>query len=380
MKTLISNMRIPRPAQPGWQKGILTGKEIISSETSYNPLNPLPTREQLHLAPKLLSLLERIVPKNLADEISHSVFRQYDQETHVHAMLEDRLQSSRALRAFIHTLYDEFLPRENSLLVETGCGPALALSELAPQRLQGNWHAFDCDLSFVAQARAKAQSFGLPVTVHHRTAYLASSLPCFKNGAKADYWVGLSSFDSIYDLLAAITAMRTVLKPGGRFIHIQDVGPVKAAAYYFGRQFPEQARTWLTKASLHGKGDEEIMQYLQSNEANESVYFEHQGIIMNAVDELHARLLFCLQKRGFRIVEEGIAASMFLGERLIEHDKWAAHPQFGKPNGFANHRGEMSPMLYPNISEFVQDSGLSLAEEDAFLETVVANYIVAENN
>ena len=366
--------RVPLPVRDGWERGTLEVKKIPRKVTEH-PLNPRPVREALQPVPGLEEYLDKSLPSSQLDLILGQVTGTYYFNEHLENMLSDRLFTARALRALIQKIYDDFAPGDAKLVVEMGCGPALLLYELAPERLKHNWHAFDSDRTNVEHATIKVRRLELAAQVHQLAAEMAFLLPALKSSDGADLWVGLSSYDSPLDLAAAIGAIK--VKPGGQFIHIQDVNPVIQAAHTFGQKFPDRKRTWLVRGAVPEPTEESLAQFLDKRRGD--IFFEHGGHLMDPREELHDRMLYLLQQRGFRILDEGTYHSIYIGEREPSHEDFPVIPEGRKQaNAFVRLPAGASYSYHPHVPQFHRELNLPFPVESAFLEMTVAEVIVAE--
>lgn len=363
--------RKPHPVESGWERGI---REVrtIPREVTNHPLSPRPTREDLREFPPLVEYLARTQSSSLFEIAAGQATGRYDYENHVLNMLGDRLFAGRALRALVQKILNDHAPGENPFVVEMGCGPELLLFELAPERLQQDWHAFDSDRTNVEYAEVKIRRLPLPAHVYQNIAEFGFLLPPVRERGPADVWVGLSAYDSPLDLNAAIGAIRTK-----RFIHIQDVYPVLQAVHVFNKQFPEQARKWLIRGESPENTDSALGNFLDKR--RDDIFFEAHGKLMDPREELHDRMLFLLAKHGYQIIEQGTFHSIYLGEREPQHEDFPDIPEAGqKANAFIRLPAGASFSYHPHIPKWHREIGWDFPVERAFLELTIAEVIVAE--
>jgi len=386
--------RLPQPVLKDWKDGILEVREDLPSVPLPRKLFDRPDRSQLIEAPILEAMMSHLVPHSDLGLVEWAEGSEQSLEDHMQGMWGSsggRLCFSRASMALVHYIFDTYAPGDNFSVAETGCGPELLLWELAPQRLQQQWHAFDIEHQFAGLAQEKAELFKLPVTVDRRNAYQP-----FAPGPiepRPNLWVGLSSYDAV-DVSLALEGMQAA--PGTKFIHIQDLYPAVDTLIHFGRKFPEKETTWLvskTKPVISALNDMQMFiqmnlynnafsllnQFMMNREKN--LYFERQDRVLSPVEEFHDRLVFCLDQAGFRIVKAGLISSTYVGEMLAPHYELTTDftsRGLARPNTIVNVHGDYPILQHGGVFGYHRDLGHSFDPKKAFMEMTIANFVVAE--
>jgi len=381
----IINQPIPRPVPRDWKSGIGDIKRPPPAEFVHSSEFGWPEAKDLVEMPELREAFVQILPKTDHARVTAADQYSQDLEIHIDGMLQDRIYFMRALRAFVHWVYDTYVPGPNLNVAEMGCGPALLLHGLAPGRLRKNWQAFDIEKNFVEIAQAKARRQKLPARVSQRSAYEpmhASPLNPYPH-----IWTGLSSFDAL-DVTLALQAMEA--PAGTKFIHVQDLYPAVDNILHFERKFPDQRVDWLvTSSAIEEYGLDRLKELLEQNRMQEAfsiiinfgmnregkLFFRRGGEILSPPDEFHGRLLFCLQDAGFKIIDQGTAMTTYVGEMTPEQEALAASDLFkdgARPGGYINSQGDYFPLMTQPA-----DPTHPLPERE-FCELLIANFVVAE--
>jgi hypothetical protein len=365
---------LPRLVQPGWQKGILLVRENLTPaevDLIRNPMTKQPTREELMTQRNINAAylaqiqVEAAIPRDPLDLLEYEMISlgRVKKTAHEAEMLTERLLVSRALRALVEQILNKYLPEQKDLIVEMGPGSRLVLAELAPAELREHWHAFEMNPDLFELAVQRAARRGLGIDLCLGNAFFAYDLP-FLQGIKADAWLGLSAYDSLFNLYWGLAEVKSALRSGGRFIHIQDVHSVTDAALVLNRQFPGKSRF--------------IVRDRIPREAS-GRYYLAEGRVIDESEEFHDRLVFLLRHLGFRIVSEGISNVAYLGEKLPEHEFVEA--EAGRELSLiTNDRGDISLGALPKkrIPRMLRQIQAAYPPEKAILETVLASVVVAE--
>ena len=386
--------RVPQPVPRDWKNGILEVREGMPTVPLPQTLFACPDRSQLIEAPILKAMISQLVPDSDPGLIGWTEDSEQCLEAHMEGMwgsIGGRLCFSRASRALVHYVFDKYAPGNNFSVAETGCGPELLLWELAPSRLQQQWHAFDIEHEFVTLAQEKSKLFNLPVTVKRRNAYQPFAAGPVEPAP--NLWVGLSSYDAV-DVSLALTGMQA--EAGTRFIHIQDLYPAVDTLVHFSRKFPAEETSWLVprtkpvmsalknmqnflQMGLDQQAFNLLTQFMMNRE--KTLYFERNGKVFTPVEEFHERLVFCLDQAGFKIVKAGLISSVYVGERVGQHQAlidYFAQDSLAKPNTIVNTSGDYPTLHHGGVVNYHRQLGHSFDPRRAFMEMTIANFVVAE--
>lgn len=382
--------RVPRPLPKTWEKGIVGVEEQAPAQliNIHHQFWNWPQRSELDSAPDLKTFMSNLVlqPDTSTTPCEEALLENL--ELHIGGMLEGRIYFMRALQALVHHIFNTYAPGENLKTIEMGCGPMLLLHELAPERLQKNWQAFDLHPTFVRTAQEKAREFNLPARVFQRNIHDLSA-----PALEGDLWVGLSSYDAV-DVSLALEAMRA--PSGTKLITIQDLYPGIDPLLFFERRFSEKSTNWLVRPPAVQQYNLESLLRLARTDLDQAfqlfqnfmmrregqLYYERDGIILHPTDELQDRMLYCLEDAGFDIINHGTSATTYLGEITPEQRALTSSPEARrmpqKLNSYYNLKGDYAPFRMETDGLYEQLVDPTFPIEDAFVEQVVANFIVAE--
>lgn len=308
-------------------------------------------------------------------------------EVHADQMFMGRIVVSRALAFIYLNILQAFWPEGVPKVVEMGCGPFLSLYEVFPhQELPSQWHAFDIAPFFVRVAKERAAQNCWPVALQAGSAYEPPFSP-------ADVFIGQSSYDSIFNLPAALVAAKNCLKPGGLFIHLQEVNPVFEAVFPFLLNMPDYPRECLTEVSEDEFQDDrkQIEQFLSShnvhpdearllihpmewtNKMSKFVYQLPDGRLVSCIDEFQDRLMIAARSSGFEMLADGVAAAEYSGPFLSHHELLLDIDYPYVPTGKI--RANSVIRQYPmSFMEFIPEIDEGWVHEDT-----IVRYLIARN-
>ncbi|MCX5749567.1 MAG: hypothetical protein NTZ10_04930 [Candidatus Saganbacteria bacterium] len=205
-----------------------------------------------------------------------------------------------ALRAVELPTFHEFIPLNADCVVEIGAASNFLYRNVLDEPLKRIWNPFEINLEIIRTNNLFAQP---GMILRSGSAY--RPLSSVKDGT-ADAWVGHSSYDSIGFLEIALRNAVRYLKPGGVFIHIQDVVPAS---------FPSQ------RYVQYSLGEMDVKLLSMECFCGNSIFPTKDGI--NPLDpyiDLNERLIEAMKKNGLNIVKDSLGIGVWVGPREDRHD------------------------------------------------------------
>jgi len=214
---------------------------------------------------------------------------------------------NRAFKNAINNILEECSPRNNSG-IEYGCGSYAYLFTMLPDRFKEHWKIYDINPKVVKHANTVLQELRYNNRVQLGDIYNISKIH-----SDVPLIMGLSSWDSSFNLENAMSEVYNALSKDGVFVHIQDLFPAKDVA--LGREWKRRYE--------HGILDEPIEYKVYKDDqwcATEikSKVFGWMSTVMYFVTELSD----VCQKIGFKDVKWGYRSGSYVGEKLPVHDNY----------------------------------------------------------
>jgi len=214
---------------------------------------------------------------------------------------------SRAFKDAIKNIMDEFSPN-NNIGVEYGCGSYAYLFTQLPDRFKETWRLFDINPKVIEHANKVLKDLGFNNQVEFGDIYNIS-----KTHSNTPLIMGLSSWDSSFNLEDAMREVYNALSDDGIFIHVQDVFPAKDVP--LGREWKRRKE--------HGVYDDSVNYKVYKDDQWCATEIESKALgWMSTIMHFILEMSDACKKIGFKEVNWGYKKGEFIGERQDDQEKY----------------------------------------------------------
>lgn len=214
---------------------------------------------------------------------------------------------NRAFKDAIANILNEYSPN-NDFGIEYGCGSYVYLFTMLPERFKENWKIYDINPKVIDHANRMLEELGYKNKVKLGDIYNIS-----KTHKNAPLIMGLSSWDSSFNLEEAMKEVYKALSENGVFIHVQDLFPAKDVA--LGREWKRRQENGVLDDSIEYKvykTDQWCATEIKS------IALGWMSTIMHFVMEMSD----VCRKIGFKDVNWRYKEGDFIGEKLPAHEQY----------------------------------------------------------